>query len=61
MAYDLEEQERAESLKAWWRQYGNALTWLVIAGLLVFCWLERLEVLAAQASAAGRPCSMNRC
>lgn len=36
MAYDLEEQEQLESLKAWWRQYGNALTWLVIAGLLVF-------------------------
>jgi len=36
MAYDLEEQEQLESLKAWWRQYGNALTWLVIACLLAF-------------------------
>lgn len=36
MAYDLEEQEQLENLKAWWRQYGNALTWLLIAVLLAF-------------------------
>jgi len=36
MAYDLEEQEQLESLKAWWRQYGNAVTWVVIAALLVY-------------------------
>ncbi|KWR85978.1 YfgM family protein [Cupriavidus sp. IDO] len=36
MAYDLEEQEQLENLKAWWRQYGNALTWVLIAGLLAF-------------------------
>ncbi|WP_020205288.1 MULTISPECIES: YfgM family protein [Cupriavidus] len=36
MAYDLEEQEQLESLKAWWRQYGNAVTWVLIAGLLAF-------------------------
>ncbi|EHP43185.1 transmembrane protein [Cupriavidus basilensis OR16] len=36
MAYDLEEQEQLESLKAWWRQYGNTVTWALIAGLLVF-------------------------
>jgi predicted negative regulator of RcsB-dependent stress response len=33
MAYDLEEQEQLDSLKAWWKQYGNLLTWLVIIAL----------------------------
>ncbi|MGO4764837.1 YfgM family protein [Cupriavidus sp. 2KB_3] len=36
MAYDLEEQEQLESLKAWWNQYGNVVTWIVIAALLGF-------------------------
>jgi len=36
MAYDLEEQEQLESLKAWWKQYGNAVTWAVIVALLAF-------------------------
>lgn len=36
MAYDLEEQEQLESLKAWWKQYGNAVTWVLIAVLLAF-------------------------
>lgn len=36
MAYDLEEQEQLESLKAWWNQYGNIVTWIVIAALLGF-------------------------
>ncbi|QET01269.1 MULTISPECIES: YfgM family protein [Cupriavidus] len=36
MAYDLEEQEQLESLKAWWNQYGNFVTWILIAGLLAF-------------------------
>ncbi|HEY8606382.1 MAG TPA: tetratricopeptide repeat protein [Noviherbaspirillum sp.] len=33
MAYDLEEQEQLASLKAWWNQYGNLITWLLIAAL----------------------------
>ncbi|HEY8101915.1 MAG TPA: tetratricopeptide repeat protein [Burkholderiaceae bacterium] len=33
MAYDLEEQEQIASIKAWWNQYGNLLTWLLIAVL----------------------------
>lgn len=33
MAYDLEEQEQLASLKAWWNQYGNLVTWLLIAAL----------------------------
>ena len=31
--YDLEEQEQIDELKAWWKQYGNLVTWLLIAGL----------------------------
>lgn len=30
MAYDLEEQEQIATLKAWWNQYGNVVTWLII-------------------------------
>jgi predicted negative regulator of RcsB-dependent stress response len=30
MAYDLEEQEQLDTLKAWWKQYGNIVTWLLI-------------------------------
>lgn len=33
MAYDLEEQEQIETLKSWWKQYGNLITWLLIAVL----------------------------
>lgn len=33
MAYDLEEQEQLASLKAWWNQYGNFVTWLLIIAL----------------------------
>ena len=32
MAYDLEEQEKLDELKAWWREYGR----LVILGVVVF-------------------------
>lgn len=33
MAYDLEEQEQLATLKAWWNQYGNLVTWLLIIAL----------------------------
>ena len=33
MAYDLDEQEQLANLKAWWAEYGNLTTWVVIAGL----------------------------
>lgn len=29
-AYDLEEQEQLESIKAWWKQYGNLITYVVL-------------------------------
>ncbi len=33
MAYDLEEQEQLDELKAWWKQYGNMVQWVLIAAL----------------------------
>lgn len=33
MAYDLEEQEQIETLKSFWKQYGNLITWVLIAAL----------------------------
>lgn len=36
MAYDHEEQEQLESIKAWWRKYGNLVTWALIAVLAGF-------------------------
>jgi predicted negative regulator of RcsB-dependent stress response len=36
MAYDLEEQEQLDSIKAWWGKYGNLLTWMLIAALLAY-------------------------
>ncbi len=36
MAYDHEEQEQLASLKAWWHQYGNLVTWLVVAALALY-------------------------
>lgn len=33
MALDLEEQEQLATIKAWWKQYGNLITWILIACL----------------------------
>jgi predicted negative regulator of RcsB-dependent stress response len=33
---DLQEQEQLDTLKAFWKQYGNPLTWLVIAALTAY-------------------------
>ena len=33
MAYDLEEQEQLESIKAWWKKHGNWITWVLIFAL----------------------------
>lgn len=54
-AYDLEEQEQLAELKAWWKQYGNLVTGIVIAASIgVLAWqgwnyYQRNQ--AAQASA----------
>ena len=53
MAYDLEEQEQLASLKAWWNQYGNLLTWLLIIALAAYAgwsgWNYYQRTQAAQA------------
>ena len=36
MAYDLEEQEQIESLKAWWKKHGNWITWVLIIVLACY-------------------------
>ncbi|UGQ44879.1 YfgM family protein [Massilia endophytica] len=55
MAYDLEEQEQLASLKAWWAQYGNLATWLLVAGLAAYSgwagWQYYIRTQAVQASA----------
>jgi predicted negative regulator of RcsB-dependent stress response len=33
---DLEEQEQLEQVKAFWKRWGNLITWVVTAGLLAF-------------------------
>ncbi len=33
MAYDLEEQEQLETIKAWWKKHGNWITWVLIIAL----------------------------
>jgi predicted negative regulator of RcsB-dependent stress response len=54
-AYDLEEQEQLAEIKAWWKQYGNLVTGIVVAasiGVLAWQgwnWYQRNQ--AAQASA----------
>ncbi|HTD02372.1 tetratricopeptide repeat protein [Undibacterium sp.] len=54
MAYDLEEQEQLDTLKAWWKQYGNLITWLLIICLTAFAgwtyWNNYRSGQAAQAS-----------
>jgi len=47
VAYDLEEQEKIASLKAWWDRYGNAASSIVlgvavaVAGYNVYQWYQR--------------------
>jgi predicted negative regulator of RcsB-dependent stress response len=36
MAYDHDEQEQLASLKAWWNQYGNLVTGLLIVALIAY-------------------------
>lgn len=54
MAYDLEEQEKLASIKDWWRQYGNLLTWALIAILAAYAawagWNKYQQNQAQQAS-----------
>ena len=34
-AYDLEEQDAIEDLKAWWNRWGTLVTWIVVAAAAV--------------------------
>lgn len=36
MAYDLEEQEQLDALKAWWKQHGDKITLLITVALVGF-------------------------
>jgi predicted negative regulator of RcsB-dependent stress response len=55
MAYDLEEQEQIETLKSWWKRYGNLLTWLLIAALAAFSgWSAWTYYQRSQATQAGQ-------
>ena len=53
MAYDLEEQEQLDELKAWWKRNGNMVTWALIAVLAGFAayqgwkYYQRSEALKA--------------
>ncbi len=51
MAYDHEEQEQLDALKAWWKQYGNLVTWFLIALLSVFATWKAWGVYQARQSA----------
>ena len=50
---DLEEQEQLDQLKHFWRQYGNAITWVLIAALTAYAgwngwqWYQRNQALKA--------------
>jgi len=51
--YDLEEQEQIETFKAWWKQYGNLITWVITAVAVVVVgwqgWQWRQNKLSAEA------------
>ncbi len=55
MAYDLEEQEQLASIKAWWAQYGNTVTWVLIVALGAYAaWSSWNYYQRSQASQAGQ-------
>ena len=53
--FDLEEQEQLDQLKAFWKQYGNLITWALIAVLAAFAawngwnWWQREQAMKASA------------
>ena len=51
---DLQEQEQVDALKAFWKQYGNLITWTITLVLAAFAgwnfWLKHQRDQAAQAS-----------
>jgi len=54
MAYDLEEQEKIEELKAWWRRWGNFIIVTTTLALVVIAALRGWDAYQqAQARKAG--------
>jgi predicted negative regulator of RcsB-dependent stress response len=57
--YDLEEQEQLSAIKAWWQQYGNLITWIVIAVAAAVAatngwkWYQRSQAAGASSIYAG--------
>jgi predicted negative regulator of RcsB-dependent stress response len=55
MAYDLEEQEQIATFKAFWNQYGNLISWVLIIALAGYAgynfWNSHKRSQAAEASA----------
>jgi predicted negative regulator of RcsB-dependent stress response len=55
MAYDLDEQEKLDTLKAFWQKYGNLITWALIIVLGSYAgynfWKQNQRTKAAEASA----------
>ena len=40
MAYDLEEQEQLDELRAWWKKNGNLVSWIVLIAALALAGVE---------------------
>ena len=57
MAYDLQEQESLDELKAWWEKWGNSGSLRYYRGLFGFCGLQRYEVVGAS-SGPGSQCGL---
>jgi predicted negative regulator of RcsB-dependent stress response len=54
MAYDHEEQEQLATLKAWWNNYGNLVTWVLIIALAAYAgWSGWTSYQNKQATQAG--------
>ena len=59
--YDLEEQEQIDSIKTWWKMYGNLVTGVVVAGSLAVIgwqgwnWHQRSHCLLYTSDAADDP------
>jgi predicted negative regulator of RcsB-dependent stress response len=55
MAFDHQEEEQLASVKAWWARYGNAATWVLVAGLAAYSgwtgWQYYQRTQAVEASA----------
>lgn len=50
MAYDLEEQEQLDELKAWWKTYGKVITNAVLAIVVVFAGYQGWHFMQAKKS-----------